>query len=143
MSSTNCFINMSEWKIMMLVPESTRQLKIEESKMIKKILSLFVLAFLISCNNSFDKIKSIDEINGKWQSSNQIIEISTENMTIKFGLDSIPMILTSRTYDRSKITVSTGPIMFFDAHVYINSDASKIRIDKINVDESAVYEKIK
>jgi len=128
---------------MMPAPEYIKQLRIGQSSMIKKIVSLFVLTLLIACNNSFDKIKSIDEINGKWKSSNQIIEVNTEEMTIKFGLDSIPLILTSRTYDRSKITVSTGPIMFFDAHVYINNDGSKIRIDKINVDESAVYEKIK
>jgi hypothetical protein len=111
--------------------------------MIKKTLSLLILAFLVSCNNSFRKIKSIDEINGSWKSSNQLMEINTTDMTVQFGVDSITLILTSRTYDRSKITVSTGPIMFFDAHVYINSDGSKIRIDKINVNESAVYEKIK
>ena len=111
--------------------------------MIKKILLLFVLTFLVSCNNSFDKINSIDEINGSWKSSAQIIEINTKEMTIKFDADSVALILTSRTYDRSKITVSTGPIMFFDAHVYINGNGSKIRIDKINVDESIVYEKIK
>ena len=134
---------MSEWKIMMLVLESIRQLRIGQSSMIKKILSLFVLAFLVSCNNSFHKINSIDDINGRWKSSNQIMEINTEDMTVQFGTDSIDLILTSRTYDRSKITVSTGPIMFFDAYVYINSDGSKIRIDKINVDESTVYEKIK
>ena len=128
---------------MMLVLEYIRQLRIGQSSMIKKILPLFVLTFLISCNNSFDKIKSIDEINGSWKSSNQTVEINTKDMTIKFEADSIPLILTSRTYDRSKITVSTGPIMFFDAHVYINSGGNKIRIDKINVDESTVYEKIK
>ena len=128
---------------MMLVLESIRQLRIGQNSMIKKILLLFVLTFLVSCNNSFDKINSIDEINGSWKSSSQIMEINTKEMTIKFGADSVALILTSRTYDRSKITVSTGPIMFFDAHVYINGDGSKIRIDKINVDESIVYEKIK
>ncbi len=133
---------MSDWKIMTLVPEYIRQLRIGQNSMIKKILPLFVLTLLVSCNNSFVKITSIDEINGKWRSSAQIMEINAENMTIQFGLDSIPLVLTSRTYDRSKITVSTGPIMFFDAHVYINSDGSKIRIDKINVEESTLYEKI-
>ena len=128
---------------MMLVLEFIRQLRIDQSSMIKKTLSLLVLAFLVSCNNSFRKINSIDEINGSWKSSNQLMEINTTDMTVQFGVDSITLILTSRTYDRSKITVSTGPIMFFDAHVYINSDGSKIRIDKINVNESAVYEKIK
>ncbi len=128
---------------MMLVLEFIRQLRIDQSSMIKKILSLLILAFLVSCNNSFHKITSIDEINGSWKSSNQLMEINTTDMTVQFGVDSITLILTSRTYDRSKITVSTGPIMFFDAHVYINSDGSKIRIDKINVNESAVYEKIK
>ena len=127
---------------MMLVLEFIRQLRIDQSSMIKKILSLLILTFLVSCNNSFRKINSIDEINGSWKSSNQLMEINTTDMTVQFGADSITLILTSRTYDRSKITVSTGPIMFFDAHVYINSDGSKIRIDKINVNESAVYEKI-
>ena len=134
---------MKEWKIMMLVLESIRQLRIDQSSMIKKILSILVLALLISCNNSFHKINSINEINGRWKSSNQIMEINTADMTVQFGADSITLILTSRTYDRSKITVSTGPIMFFDAHVYINADGSKIRIDKINENESTVYEKIK
>ena len=128
---------------MMLVPESIKQLRIVQSSMVKQVFSFLVLAFLISCNDSFTKITSINEINGNWKSSSQILEINTENMTIKFGSDSIPLILTSRTYDRSKITVSTGPIMFFDARVYINPDGSKIRIDKININESTVYERAK
>ena len=70
------------------------------------------------------------------------MKIDTDKMTISYNKDSMTLILSSRPYDRSKITVSSGSVMYFDAHVYINNNGSTIRIDEIHSGKSQVYKKI-
>ena len=108
----------------------------------KKIVLIILLFFAFSCNNSFEKLKSIDQLEGSWESKKDIIKIDTDKMTISYNKDSMTLILSSRPYDRSKITVSSGSVMYFDAHVYINNDGSTIRIDEIHSGKSQVYKKI-
>ena len=128
---------------MMLVRVFIKRLKTSQSRFMKKLISLFFLLFLFSCSNSFEKLKSIDQLEGSWQSKDDIIKIDTDKMTIYYTKDSLALILSSRPYDRSKITVSSGSIMYFDAHVYIKENGSTIRIDEIYSGKSQVYEKIK
>ena len=108
----------------------------------KKIVLIILLFFAFSCNNSFEKLKSIDQLEGSWESKKDIIKIDTDKMTISYLKDSMTLILSSRPYDRSKITVSSGSVMYFDAHVYINNNGSTIRIDEIRSGKSQVYKKI-
>ena len=108
----------------------------------KKIVLIILLFFAFSCNNSFEKLKSIDQLEGSWESKKDIIKIDTDKMTISYNKDSMTLILSSRPYDRSKITVASGSVMYFDAHVYINNDGSTIRIDEIHSGKSQVYKKI-
>ena len=128
---------------MMLVQVFIKRLKTSQSRFMKKLISLFFLLFLFSCSNSFEKLKSIDQLEGSWQSKDDIIKIDTDKMTIYYTKDSLALILSSRPYDRSKITVSSGSVMYFDAHVYIKEGGSAIRIDEIYSGKSQVYEKIK
>ena len=128
---------------MMRVRAFTKRLKISPSRFMKRLIPLFLLLFLFSCDDSFEKLKSIDQLEGSWQSKNDTIKIDTDKMTIYYAKDSLPLILSSRPYDRSKITVSSGSIMYFDAHVYIKKSGSTIRIDEIYSGKSKVYEKIK
>ena len=134
---------MKGWKIMMRVQVFIKRLKTSQSRFMKKLITLFFLLFLFSCSNSFEKLKSIDQLEGSWQSKDDIIKIDTDKMTIYYTKDSLALILSSRPYDRSKITVSSGSIMYFDAHVYIKENGSIIRIDEIYSGKSQVYEKIK
>jgi|TARA_B100001142_G_scaffold62934_1_gene62190 hypothetical protein len=108
----------------------------------KKIVLILLLFFVVSCNSSFEKLKSIDQLEGRWESKKDIIKIDTDKMTISYNKDSMTLILSSRPYDRSKITVSSGSVMYFDAHVYINNNGSTIRIDEIHSGKSQVYKKI-
>ena len=105
----------------------------------KKIVLIILLFFAFSCNNSFEKLKSIDHLEGSWEAKKDIIKIDTDKMTISYNKDSMTLILSSRPYDMSKITVSSGSVMYFDAHVYINNNGSTIRIDEIHSGKSQVY----
>ena len=108
----------------------------------KKIVLILLVFFVVSCKSSFEKLKSIDQLEGRWESKKDIIKIDTDKMTISYNKDSMTLILSSRPYDRSKITVSSGSVMYFDAHVYINNNGSTIRIDEIRSGKSQVYKKI-
>ena len=104
----------------------------------RTLFLLFCLVTFISCSEDFRKITAISEISGLWEGEKGSLLIDTDEMTIRYK-DSTVVVLTSRSYDRSKITVSSGSIMFFDAHVYINRVGSTIKIDKINKKESSLY----
>lgn len=103
-----------------------------------KTLLLMFICVCFSCSNDFRKITAISEIDGSWGNNKESFLINTNKMTIHYP-DSTFLVLTSRTYDRSKITVSSGSVIFFDAHVFINSDGSSIKINKINKQESSTY----
>ena len=69
----------------------------------KKIVLILLLFFVVSCNSSFEKLKSIDQLEGRWESKKDIIKIDTDKMTISYNKDSMTLILSSRPYDRSKL----------------------------------------
>ena len=104
-----------------------------------RVLFFFLLSYaLFSCSNDFREITAISEINGAWENDKESFIIDTEKMTISYP-DSVLITLSSRVYDRSKITASIGSVMLYDAHVFINSDGSSIKITKINKKESSIY----
>ena len=104
-----------------------------------RVLLFFLLSYaLFSCSNDFREITAISEINGAWGNDKESFIIDTERMTISYP-DSVLITLSSRVYDRSKITASIGSVMLYDAHVFINSDGSSIKITKINKKESSIY----
>ena len=88
---------------MMLVQEFTKRLKISPSRFMKRLIPLFFLLFLFSCDDSFEKLKSIDQLEGSWQSKDDTIKIDTDKMTIYYAKDSLPLILSSRPYDGLKL----------------------------------------
>ncbi len=110
--------------------------------MIKRILFFLIFFTLISCDNSFKKIESINQIDGKWRSSFETLHIDTEKMILKKEGDSINYILTSRAYDYSQITVSSGSIMFYDGTVFTNYNNDMMKIIRKNDVKEYLYIKI-
>jgi len=104
-----------------------------------RVFFFFLLSYaLFSCSNDFREITAISEIQGTWVNDKESFIIDTEKMTISYP-DSVLITLSTRTYDRSKITASIGSVMLYDAHVFINNDGSSIKITKINKKESSTY----
>ena len=95
---------------------------------------------LVSCSNDFREITSISEIEGFWENDKESFFVDVEKMILVYP-DSTRLTLSTRVYDRSKIIVSSGSVIWYDAHVFINDDGSSIKISKINIKESNTYYK--
>jgi hypothetical protein len=95
---------------------------------------------LLSCSEDYKKISSISQIEGFWENDEESFFVDVEKMILVYA-DSTRLILSTRVYDRSKIIVSSGSVMYYDAHVFINDDGSSIKISKINIKESNTYYK--
>ena len=117
-----------------------KQLKVSLPSLTKAVFLVFFLFTFFSCSEDYRKISSISEIEGFWGNDKKSFRVDVEKMIITCS-DSTLLTLTSRLYDRSKITVSTGSIMLFDAYVFIDSSGSSIKISKINKKESSIYSK--
>ena len=117
-----------------------KQLKVSLPSLTKTVFLVFFLFTFFSCSEDYRKISSISEIEGFWGNDKKYFRVDVEKMIITCS-DSTLLTLTSRLYDRSKITVSTGSIMLFDAYVFIDSSGSSIKISKINKKESSIYSK--
>jgi hypothetical protein len=140
MSYMNYSINTKGWKIIMHVLAFLKQLKVSLPSLTKTVFLVFFLFTFFSCSEDYRKISSISEIEGFWGNDKKSFRVDVEKMIITCS-DSTLLTLTSRLYDRSKITVSTGSIMLFDAYVFIDSSGSSIKISKINKKESSIYSK--
>jgi hypothetical protein len=140
MSYMNYSINTKGWKIIMHVLAFLKQLKVSLPSLTKTVFLVFFLFTFFSCSEDYRKISSISEIAGFWGNDKKSFRVDVEKMIITCS-DSTLLTLTSRLYDRSKITVSTGSIMLFDAYVFIDSSGSSIKISKINKKESSIYSK--
>ncbi|MDA0757366.1 MAG: hypothetical protein O3C01_01705 [Bacteroidetes bacterium] len=136
----NYSINTKGWKIIMHVLAFLKQLKVSLPSLTKTVFLVFFLFTFFSCSEDYRKISSISEIEGFWGNDKKSFRVDVEKMIITCS-DSTLLTLTSRPYDRSKITVSTGSIMLFDAYVFIDSSGSSIKISKINKKESSIYSK--
>jgi len=140
MNYMNYFINTKDWKITMHVLAFLKQSKVNPISLTRTILLLFSLFVLLSCGEDYKKISSISQIEGFWENDEESFFVDVEKMILVYA-DSTRLILSTRVYDRSKIIVSSGSVMYYDAHVFINDDGSSIKISKINIKESNTYYK--
>ena len=104
----------------------------------KKFIYLTLFSLFFSCSESFVELKKVSDLEGTWESKEETLFINTEEMKIRIN-DTIPLVLSSRAYDRSLITVSIGSVFFFDAKVYINNDKTKIKMKKTSSEDVITY----
>ena len=95
----------------------------------KKLVYITLLFTFFSCQESFSELEKVNDLDGVWVSDEETFYINTEEMKISIN-DTIPLVLTSRYYDRSLITVSIGSVFFFDAKVFINNNKTAIKLKK-------------
>ena len=108
----------------------------------KKLVYITLLFTFFSCQESFSELEKVNDIDGVWVSDEETFYINTEEMKISINY-TIPLVLTSRYYDRSLITVSIGSVFFFDAKVFINNDKTAIKLKKNSSENLITYHKKK